>query len=194
MKKSLLAIAMLPVLAALSCSDTPGISAKLPSEQGAKTYAGCVGYDGTRTDPCRISLYALIAQPERYDGLYVEVAGMYVEGLDAVLFTDRDSAENSMLKNGIFVATDNTDAAGKVAKHRNRFITISGVFSSVKRERSEFGPRDFAQFSGKIQLERVGSATSASIPYACWDPKRDRTNDPMTVKSLLGEKVCDDGK
>lgn len=194
MKKSLLAIAALPALIVVSCSDTSGISAKSTSKQDAESYAECPGYDGTKADPCRVSLYALIAQPERYDGMYLEVAGMYVEGLDTVLFADRDSAENSILKNGIYVATDGADAADKVAKNRNRFVTLAGFFSSIKRERSEFAPRDFAQFSGKLQVDRVGSATSAPIPYACWDPKRDRTNDPMTVKALLGEKVCDDSK
>lgn len=190
MQKTHLLVAALFMLAAASCSERPDVSQAASKQSGI--FTNCQGYDGTKADPCRVSLHALIAQPAHYNGLYVEVAGMYVEGLDRVLFSDRDSAENSILKNGIFVAVDDADAPSELVKHRNKFVTIAGIFSSIERDRSEFAPRDFSQFSGRIQVDKLGSATSAPIPYACWDPERNRALDPRTVKALLGEKACDD--
>lgn len=149
----------------------------------------CPGYDGTIADPCKLSMHALLAQPEMYDQMYVELAGFFVEGLDPVLFIDRDSAENSILKNALFVSAGQGVQAD-MDRYRNRYVTLVGKFSNVRRNRSEQGPRDYSQFSGFLQVEKVGSPTHSPVPYACWRPDRDRAKDPRTVRSLLGEKVC----
>jgi hypothetical protein len=175
----------------VACSEPPAVPKVASTNEGARS-GGCNGYDGTAADPCKMSLHALIAQPAQYDGVYVEITGLYTVGLDQVLFVDRDSAENSILKNGVLVSLVRSDIEHKLDAHRNKFITFSGMFSSIKRNRSEFGGRDFSQFSGVVQVDKVGSATSAPIPYACWDPSRDRAYDPKTVKELLGEVVCKD--
>lgn len=175
-----------------ACSKEPGYFPDEEVAQAARSANGCAGFGGSEHDPCRISMYSLIVQPAIYEGVYVQVTGMYVEGLDRVLFTDRDSAENSILKNGIFISTVTPILQIDLDRHRNKFVTLSGVFSSVARSRSEFGPRDFSQFSGTIQVDRIGNSTSAPIPYACWNPSRDRSNDPRTVKELLGEVACEE--
>lgn len=150
----------------------------------------CSEYDGTSSDPCRISIYRLISSPDQYDGKHIVVSGFLTRGLSDVLFVDRDSSENSILKNGLIVSTNNAQLNATLYKNNNRYVTLVGNFNSSKRDRSEFSENGYGAFFGMLELSKVGDGIATSIPYACWNPGRDRANDPTTVRSVLGENVC----
>jgi len=165
-------------------------------QSGEKLNAEKVSYCGiskaTDSDPCEVSVYTLAAHPDYFDGKVVHISGFYSKGLDDVLFFDRDSSENVIFKNSVALIGIKNDQVDRLNRYLNRYAEVQGTFTQSFNHPGEFSERSYGQFLGTLAVSRVGPKYDTSTPYACWDPHRDRSKDPKTVRALLGEEVCND--
>lgn len=180
---ALAALCLMPLLASCQGEERKPVEEKL-------SYCGIS--KATDADPCEISVYTLAAHPDYFDGKSIRVSGFYSHGLDQVLFFDRDSSENVIFKNSLALIDVPADQAPRLDRYLNKYAEIQGTFTRTFNHPGEFSPRSYGQFLGTLAVKKVGSKYDTSTPYACWDPQRDRSKDPKTVRALLGEEVCND--
>lgn len=89
-----------------------------------------------RPDPCntpileprRVSIVALIASPERYEGQAVVVTGFYKTGFEhSALYLHQDDGEHAIRANGFWLE-------GGLPDHmRDRYMTVQGIFTTTTR-------------------------------------------------------------
>jgi hypothetical protein len=144
------------------------------------------------TDPCEVSVYTLAAHPDYFDGKSIRITGFYSQGLEKVLFFDRDSSENVIFKNSVALIDIKEDQIERLEKYLNKYVEVQGTFTRTFNHPGEFSERSYGQFLGTFSVKKVGPKYNTSTPYACWDPYRDRSKDPKTVRGLLGEEVCNE--
>ena len=147
---------------------------------------------GIESDPCQVSIYTLAAHPDYFNGKVVRIAGFYTRGLQNVLFFDRDSSENVIFKNSVVLLETAANDQAKLTKKLNKYVEVIGKFTQTFNHPGEFSGPSYGQFLGTLNVLKVGSVYDTSTPYACWDPYRDRSKDPKTVRVLLGETVCNE--
>lgn len=69
--------------------------------------SSCLSYSEWPSDICRISMIRLIGSPEQFDKKGIEVQGLLEVYRGSVfLFSDRDSMENSVFANSIFLGNE----------------------------------------------------------------------------------------
>ncbi|TQM12257.1 hypothetical protein FB548_2188 [Pseudoxanthomonas sp. 3HH-4] len=178
-------LVLLPLLASCQAEDRPATEAG-----SARPFCGVS--KASEADPCHVSIYTLAAHPDYFDGKFVRISGFYTKGLMDVLFFDRDSSENVILKNAVALLDTTPQHQEKLTLRLNRYVEVVGKFSQTIREPGEFSGPSYGQFLGTLNVVKVGSALNTHTPYACWDPQRDRARDPKTVRALLGEQVCNE--
>ncbi len=174
-------LCLMPLL--VSCQSE---EKKVPEEK--VSYCGIA--KATDADPCEISVYTLAAHPDYFDGKSIRISGFYSHGLDKVLFFDRDSSENVIFKNSVALIDIPEDQVARLDRYLNRYAELQGTFTRTTNHPGEFSGRSYGQFLGTLAVKKVGPKYDTSTPYACWDPYRDRSKDPQTVRALLGDEVC----
>lgn len=109
---------------------------------------------------CTVSMYALLASPEDYDGLVVSIKGFISAGDHPVLFVDRDSAEYSILENGIFVSTRGEIPAVTAAASVGRYVRIVGTFRHLQRQEHLLDGMGPSIHAGRLEVDFVSAEDS----------------------------------
>ena len=83
-------------------------------------------------EPVQVSLVSVIANPERYDGRYITVQGVFQLQFEGdALFLDDASLKNHVLKNAIWVDVSPDDRTA-VRKLSNSYMYLTGRFNAQK--------------------------------------------------------------
>lgn len=116
---------------------------------------------------CVVSIYALIASPSSYDKVRVSVKGFVADGQYVVLFANRESAEHSILENGIRLQSDQgyLPRLAKAAQN-GQYIRVIGEFS---RRVQDSHLLDKGSIYGTVGSIRVTSVSSeGEDAWACF--------------------------
>ncbi|MBP1204107.1 lysyl-tRNA synthetase class II [Duganella sp. 1411] len=80
-----------------------------------------------------VSIYQLIANPEKYDGKTVYVIGfMHMEFEGDVVYAHREDWAHSLIQNGVALDVPKSSFSSW-KKINNNYVAIQGTFSAVKR-------------------------------------------------------------
>lgn len=83
---------------------------------------------------CTVSIYSLITFPAKYDGTLISVKGYVSEGRYIVLFSDRESAEYSILENGFRLTSVEAHPQLARAARSGRYVRLTGKFTVNRQD------------------------------------------------------------
>jgi hypothetical protein len=143
----------------------------------------CGEYLGTKTDPCGISAYAVLANPDAFNGKYVMVSGYYARGLDRLLFLSQDAASNSVTRDGFLLRGE--DAL--LEERDGSYITVSAEFRPTLPVKGEFDRPGAAGLIGELREAKVIKGTMIGTPYWCWKPELQNSNECFEKRGAAAE-------
>lgn len=109
--------------------------------------------------PVKLSFVQLIANPQKYQGKLVEVAGFLHLGFeDNALYLHKEDYERLLFKNGIWVDVP-TEQVKSAADSSDHYVSVVGTFDARKPS------GHFDGWSGKILVDRIDLIKSrAELP------------------------------
>lgn len=151
------------------------------SEATYRNYCG--EYLGTKTDPCGISAYVVLAHPDAFNGKHVMVSGYYARGLDRLMFLSQDAASNSVTRDGFLLRGEDALLEG----HEGGYITVSAEFRATLPVKGEFDRPDAAGLIGELREAKVIKGTMIGTPYWCWKPELQNSSECFEKRGAAAE-------
>lgn len=145
----------------------------------------CDSNDPLHSLPCPVSMYEVIANPERYDGNFIQVHGFFVRSKRNVLFSDRDSMEYSWIINSI----DVIDSDGALAGVKSGPVSIDGILEVKATVGSNAGIGSDAVLPYGVIHAIRGTSGDRRRAYSCGTDE----SDFGYVRDLIGESSCGPG-
>lgn len=140
-----------------------------------KKLSGCHQAAGLKEEVCSVSMVALIANPDKYDGRLISVTGVFADGKYPILFVNTESYMHSVVTDGVVLERPKSDDLVKIFSLNDRSsMTVYGRFSSEGVYVDDFGAKLTA---GKIfDIFRAGGSGMpwgyvATFPSMAKDPK-----------------------
>lgn len=107
---------------------------------------------------CTVSIYSLIAFPEKYEQTIVSVKGYVSDGRYLVLFANRESAEHSILENGIRLQVEPKHMPRLAQAARiGRYIRLSGEFLPMKQDQHALDKGSVYVTAGMLTVRAVSA-------------------------------------
>jgi hypothetical protein len=104
---------------------------------------------------CTLSMYSLITFPMKYDKAIVSVKGYVSEGRYIVLFADRESAEYSILENGIRLQNIEAQPQLKRAARTGKYVRLVGEFAANQNNEHVLDKSDVFYTAGVLNVRFV---------------------------------------
>ncbi len=104
---------------------------------------------------CTLSIYSLIAFPMKYDGIIVSVKGYVSEGQYTVLFSDRESAEYSILENGVRLNGVKAQPQLERAARIGRYVRLTGKFMAAREDEHALDKGSLFFTAGTLDVRTV---------------------------------------
>ena len=151
----------------LSLGLASGCNAGAGSEDEASRFTELCGDRGASSgDPCPISFLTLAANPDLFNERYVRVAGYYSEGLDHLLFVDRNSADGGVVANAALLSMrTKSELEGLKPEH---LILIEAKFLHSVPTRGEFDVPKTRGLLGELADAKRIRGSAIGLPYKCW--------------------------
>jgi hypothetical protein len=119
----------------------------------------CVAFGTLEETVCRISMHALIARPERYDGKLVQLTGYLADGPAPLLFVGEDAWSTSRTIDSVALKVEADSVKRQINQLGRTYAVVLGRFRSKD---SFLSGASSEPISGSIQVQEVGR------PIAPW--------------------------
>lgn len=139
---------------------------------------GCHATGGSNEDVCEVSMTALVANPEVYDGRIVRLIGFLADGRFPILFMSKEAYMASVVADGVALdRPKDKETVNKLTSRDRSMVIIQGRFSAKGESATGMGADMTA--GSLLEITRVGGSQT---PWGLVQPAIPSLLQPQTEK------------